>query len=147
MSKFVLRYFFEYGAGGCLWAANEETYEKLGSGPVDSVCYDQEGSITLEPRVALSDVARSLRDKLDFEHSGYLNPVYPPDPSLWTQNMCERFNLGVDQLLELLKQELGSEYEIRDEQPRLAEDPELGEYLESHPELSAIENVTNPTVR
>lgn len=134
MAKGVLRFFFDYGAGGCLWAGDNGTREEMGPGPVDA-------------RLLVTKPARDLRDRLDFEHSGYLNPLYPPDPSLWTQALCDRFNARVETLLELLRHELGARYEIVDEQPRYREDPRLGEYLESNPDLSAFNEVAAPTVR
>ena len=133
MTKGILRFFFDYGAGGCLWAGDNETREEMGPGPVDE-------------KLFFSSSARDLRDQLDFEHSGYLNPLYPPDPSLWTQALCDRFNAGVDTLLELLRRELGASYDIVDEQRRYCEDPRLGEYLENNAGLAALNEVDAPTV-
>lgn len=134
MTKTVLRFFFDYGAGGCLWAGDAKALAELGPGPVDI-------------GLALSKPAQDLRDQLDFMHSGYLNPLYPPDPSLWTQALCDRFNSRVETLLALLHHELGPEYDIQDRQPRYSQDPCLAAYLADHPNLSAVDDVTTPTVR
>lgn len=133
MTKSILRFFFDYGAGGCLWAGDNETREEFGPGPVDE-------------KLFVSKPACDLRVQLDFEHSGYLNPLYPPDPSLWTQTLCDRFNAGVDTLLGLLRHELGASYDIVDEQQRYCEDPRLGEYLENNAGLAALNEVDAPTV-
>ena len=133
MSKGVLRFFFDYGAGGCLWAGDKATLARLDVGPVDALTFDLEGRVRKRPPLDLSEVAQTLRDRLDFQHSRYLNPVYPPDPSLWSQALCDRFNDDVDRLLEILRVELCNQYEIRDEQIRYVEDPELGEYLTQIP--------------
>lgn len=146
MTKGVLRFFFEYGAGGCLWAGVSATLDRLDVGPVDAERRSLDGRI--EPaRLVLSDFTRNLRDQLDFEHSGYLNPLYPPDPSLWSQDLCDRFNANVDKLLCLLRQELDEDYDILDKQQRYAEDDQLEEYLASSPGLTKLNKVKVPTVR
>jgi len=35
--KYKLKYFFEYGAGGCLWGDNDLTYKDFGVGPLDEM--------------------------------------------------------------------------------------------------------------
>ncbi|NIZ01597.1 hypothetical protein [Thalassospira lucentensis] len=146
MTKGILRFFFDYGAGGCLWAGNEETLSKLGSGPVDAEFVDVDGRIKYEASLILPEQTRQLIQQLDFEHSGYLNPLYPPDPSLWTQACCDRFNQRVDVLLRRLQHLLSDDYDIVDEQVRYIEDPELRVYLADNPGLNAVDKVTKPTV-
>ncbi|MEF0938946.1 hypothetical protein [Rhizobium sp. BR 362] len=138
MTKGVLRFFFDYCAGGCLWAGDVATRDRLGAGPVDAAVYDLEGRESRKPRLVLSDAARRLRDQLDTEHSGYLNPLYQLDPSPWTQAVCDNFNASVDRLLAILRNELGADYEILDQQRRYVEDPALGKYLAANPKLAAI---------
>ena len=75
MSKGVLRFFFDYGAGGCLWAGDEATLARLDVGPVDASTFDLEGRVSVRPSLELSEVAQTLRDRLDFQHSRYLNPI------------------------------------------------------------------------
>ncbi len=147
MANGVLRFFFDYGAGGCLWAGDNATRERLGLGPVDASLFDLEGRHCQPARVELSHLAQNLRDQLDFEHSGYLNPLYPPDPSLWAQSLCDHFNANVDRLLALLRHELGKNFDILDEQIRYEEDPQLDEYLAINPGLSKLNEITLPTVR
>lgn len=141
MFKGLLRFFFDYGAGGCLWAGDEATLAHLDVGPVDASTFDVEGRVSRRSPLELSEVAQTLRDRLDFQHSRYLNPIYPPDPSLWSQTLCDQFNDDVDRLLAILRVELGNQYEIRDEQIRYMEDPELGEYLTRNPTLSPITEI------
>lgn len=95
----------------------------------------------------ISDAARRLRDQLDHQHSGYLNPLYPLDPSLWSQLLCDRFNADVERLLRLLRQELAVEFAIVDEQPRYAEDARLGDYLAQNPGLGLMNEFGERTVR
>lgn len=146
MAKGVLRFFFDYGAGGCLWAGNAATLDRLDVGPVDAAIFDLDGRVRKPARVELSETAQTLRDQLDFEHSGYLNPRYPLDPSLWSQTLCDRFNANVDRLLALLREEIGRDYDIVDEQIRYMEDPRLDEYLMVNSGLSRLNEIKVPIV-
>lgn len=47
----------------------------------------------------------------------------------------------------LLRQELGSEYDILDEQTRYTQDARLEEYLANNPGINLVDEVTEPTVR
>lgn len=85
MTKGTLRFFFDFGAGGCLWAGDEATRSKLGVGPLDAAVYDLQGHVVVPPRISLPSNVHSLISRLDQEYLSYLNPLYPPDPSLWTQ--------------------------------------------------------------
>jgi hypothetical protein len=93
MIKGVLRFFFDYGAG-CLWAGDAKTRDLLDVGPVDS-------------KLPLSEPVREQTDRILFAQTCYLNPLYPPDPSLWSQALCDRFNADVDSLILNLRQEVG----------------------------------------
>jgi hypothetical protein len=132
MTKGVLRFFFDYSEV-CLWAEDAVTRNELGVGPIDC-------------RLPLSGAARALIAKVGFEQSGYLNHIYPPDPSLWTQDLCDSFNEKVDQLLCLLREELGEQYDILDQQIRYVQDPALELYLTKHPELSPISQVDEAVI-
>lgn len=147
MAKGTLRFFFDYGAGGCLWAGDESARESLGVGPVDAVSFRLDGRVFSPARLKLPEPVRRLRDQLDFQHSGYLNPLNPLDPSIWSQALCDRFNADVDRLLLLLRQELGSEYDILDEQTRYTQDARLEAYLANNPGIILVDEVTEPTVR
>jgi hypothetical protein len=140
MIRASLRFFFDHGAGGCLWAGDDATRAQLGLGPLDAATF-RDGQPVAPPRLPLSDAARHLRDHLDALHARYLNPLYPPDPSLWSQALCDRFNADVDRLLALLRAELGGRYTIADEQPRCAEDARLGAYLAENPGLGVMDEV------
>ena len=146
MTKGVLRFFFDYGAGGCLWAGDDATRHSLGLGPVDAACYNLQGQISRYQSLPLSEATGALITELDFEHSGYLNPIYPPDPSLWAQDLCDLFNAKIEHLLLLLRAELGEKYDILDQQIRHVQDQELEKYLTKNLELSIIYAVETPTV-
>jgi hypothetical protein len=146
MNTFLLKFRFDYGAGGCLWAGNDFTRDHLGLGPLDAAIFNLEGEISRGPRLPLSSTTHALIDELDFLHSGYLNPKYPPDPSLWSQALCNRFNDGIEQLFLLLQSELKPDFGVLDQQVRYTEDAALTEYLSANPELSAMDNVSKPSV-
>lgn len=134
----MLRFFFDHGAGGCLWAGDAATRDSLGPGPIDAGVFDIAGRPVTPPRLVLSDAARALRDRLEAEHVTYLNPLHPPDPSLWTAARCSRFNAGVDALVALLRRELAPRFDLRDEQDRYCEDPRLAAYLAANPSLAPL---------
>ena len=119
--KYRIRFFFDYGAGGCLWADNELAKQDFGIGPIDKAIADKTGK--------LSDEILKLIEELDDRHADYYNKDYPPDPSLWRQSECDGFNQQVDTLLNSLKRQLSPDFEIIDKQTRYSEDEDLEEYL------------------
>jgi hypothetical protein len=60
-----------------------------------------------------------------------MNHEYPPDPSPWRQEECDRFNAAAANLFRAITRELGPVYSIRNCQPLLQEDPDLDEYLKA----------------
>lgn len=133
MTKGVLRFLFDYGAG-CLWAGDTKTLHLLDVGPVDR-------------KLPLSKSVREQADRLLSVQACYLNPLYPPDPNLWSQSLCDCFNANVDRLILKLRQEIGEDYDILDQQERYAEDVRLTAYLLEHPELEKLHKATQPSVR
>ena len=123
VQKYKVRFFFEYGAGGCLWADNELTFTEFGVGPIDKDIATK--TQTLSPETL------GLIRTLDEEHSKYLNEDYPLYPSLWRQSECDNFNQSISTLLERLRNEMGDDFEIIDKQPRYSEDPDLDAYLKN----------------
>jgi hypothetical protein len=113
--RYSLRYVFEWG-GPCLWASNDAARDRFGYGVnVDDL--------------PLSNGTTDLVAKLIAWHGQALNHDYPPDPSPWRQDECDRFNIASKQLLQTIRAELGNEYDIADEQPLMSEDPNLDKYL------------------
>src|SRR4030095_16437764 len=108
-----LRFFFDYGAGGCLWADNALAQEVFGFGPIDKVIAEKTGKIS-------TDILK-LIDELDNYHSTYYNSDYPSDPSLWRQKECDDFNRQLDTLLSSLRQQLQNDFEILDKQEKYTE--------------------------
>ncbi len=119
--KYILLFFFDYGAGGCLWADNELAIQDFGIGPIDKTIAEKTGK--------LSGETLKLIEELDDRHADYYNKDYPPDPSLWIQSECDEFNHQVNTLLNSLKRQLSSDFEIIDKQTRYSEDKDLEAYL------------------
>lgn len=124
---------FDHGAGGCLWAGDDAARAVLGDGPVDAAVTGPQGRVIRPAALRLSPVAQGLRDGLLALHLTRLNPVYPPDPALWSQARCDRFNAGVAVFLARLRQDLVGRWQIIHDQPPLAEDPALAAWLDAHP--------------
>lgn len=121
LKNYRLRFFFEYGAGGCLWADNDVTQQVFGFGPIDKVIAKKTGKLSTD--------TLKLIDELDNLHSTYLNEDYPLHPSLWRRNDCDNFNQKVDTLIISLREQLGNDFEILDKQERYSEDKDLDRYL------------------
>lgn len=134
-----LRFAFDAGSGACLWAHDDAARDALGVGPLDAEIRAVDGRVAVAARIALSPEARALRDALDRDYLASLNPIYPPDPSLWRQSRCDRFNADAERLLGMIRAELHGSHEIFDDQPRMAEDPRLADYLASNPSLRATD--------
>lgn len=110
-----LRYFFDYHSG-CLWSANEAAYLR----------YDYPVSLS---ELQLSEETVRNADRIGAWFDRSLNWDYPPDPGPWRQEECDRFNAATAGLLAGIRQELGSDFEIVDEQVMMVEDPDLDKYL------------------
>ncbi|MDP9835812.1 hypothetical protein J2T09_000554 [Neorhizobium huautlense] len=138
MHKRTLRFFFDPGAGGCLWACEESIRLGARSGPLDAATFDLDGQISQPAMISLSEETQSLLRRLDEEYASHLNPTYPADPSLWTQARCDRFNDELDQLLLLIRRELDYAFRIDDRQERLNEAPSLPDFLAADPQQKPV---------
>lgn len=111
-----VRFFFDAGSGGLLWADSDPARRRWGQ-PVDLL------------RLPISPALRDELMRLVGQYDSSLNWDYPPDPGPWRQAECERFNRAVRGALVSLRKELGPQWEIADEFEALREDPDLDRYL------------------
>jgi hypothetical protein len=118
-ARYKLRFFFDYGAGVCLWSANDAARAEFDY-PID------------HSKLSLSPATIATIDKLLAWHDTPLNWDYPPDPGPWRQEECDRFNAAVAALYASIVAELGEAFEVVDEHWEVMEDPDLDEYLR-HP--------------
>jgi hypothetical protein len=114
--KYVIRYFFDYGCSFPLWAENDAARRDLG--------------LEIDPeKVGLSVELHRRIGHLRTWFDSSVNWKTPPDPGPWRQDECDRFNAEAAELLELIRRELGVEYEVIDRFVPLYEDPDLDLYL------------------
>jgi hypothetical protein len=99
---YKLRYFFDFGSGICLWAANDAARERFGY-PVHS---------------SKLPITSTLMHRVEFVlawHDTFLDWDNPPKQTRWWAVEGEQFKLAAQELLHLLRKELGAEFEIVDE--------------------------------
>ncbi|MDP9315662.1 MAG: hypothetical protein M3R24_33175 [Chloroflexota bacterium] len=107
MAVYRLRFFFDYGAGVCFWAADEATRQQFNY-PVET---DQ---------LPLSSGLQATVEQLIMDYDQSLNWNDPGGPSLWTQDEWQRFDKRVEQMLEAVRAELAEQFEIVDEYYRMS---------------------------
>ena len=115
MAPSKIRFFFEWQCTP-FWSGNDDTTKRFGY----SI---QPENLPLSPEIINSSY------ELANWHDGALNKDYPPDPSPWRQEECDRFNAAVNQLFASISAELGEDFELVYQQNELQEDPDLDEYL------------------
>jgi hypothetical protein len=109
------RFFFDAGSGAVLWAAAQEDGQ-------------QEYAVELRELPVSQDLRNEL-DSLIALYDTSLNWDYPPDPGPWREPQCREFNRAARHVIQRLREELGSAWQIRDEFKDLHEDPDLDRYL------------------
>jgi hypothetical protein len=95
---YKLKLMFEWG-GGTIWCDNDQARDKFDVGPV-------EGKLNLSKQT-LDDL-----EKLTVLHDSALNWEYPPDPSPWSPTQFEAFDIEALDILNIVKNELGSVFDI-----------------------------------
>ena len=115
--RYQIRFFHDWGCDSPFWCGNDAARAKFDVGPIQPEALGLSAQ-TSEQVYALAE----------WNNTG-LNWDHPPDPGPWRQEECDRFNAAVDALLEVVRAELGEEYEILDEEHRASEDPDLDRYL------------------
>lgn len=107
-----LRFFFDYGCGGCLWCDNEEAYKKFDVGTIDAETYDLKGNVSEEARIRLPELTRNKVLKLDKLYSESLNYDDPTGPSLWNETDWEAFHRQTRELHIEISNFLGDDFEL-----------------------------------
>ncbi len=102
MCRYIFRYFFDPGSGICLWSDNDAARERFN--------YPAELS-----DLVLSENLLRQAIHLIVWYDTSLDWSYPPNPSPWSKSEGIRFHDASQNLLSMLRQELGPEFEIRDE--------------------------------
>lgn len=100
--EYRLRFFFDAGSGTCLWAGNDAARERFGYW-IDP----DELPLSGECRERLQAIVARYDESIDWD--------YPPDSPVWSEEDEARFGREARELVEELRGELGSEFEIVDE--------------------------------
>jgi len=102
MAKYRLRYFFDPGAGICLWADNEDAKRRFG--------------YAVEPReLSLPENTWRRAMHLCSWYDTSLDWSYPPGPSPWGAEELRRFNNEAQIFLAELREQLGPDFDLVDE--------------------------------
>lgn len=115
---YILRFFFDYKAGGCLWSGNDAAYEKYGVGPLDATIYNLKGKISHEPKIKLPDVVKQNVLELDDLYSESLNWDDPAGNSPWSEEEWDDFYKRARSLHEEISKTLGDDFEVIYEQQK-----------------------------
>lgn len=102
MRKYELRFFFDASAGVCIWSSNDAARDRFGYA-IDARCLPLPENTWRRVRY----VCAWFDTSLDWD--------YPPGPSPWDAAVRSRFNTEAQYLLNLLRDQLGSEFEVADE--------------------------------
>lgn len=109
--KYKFRFFFDFGAGGCLWP-NNETAQKDFDNPADAFIYDLNENVIYDPsdHLSLSKETFSMIEELDNKYYSYLNQDYPIDTEFKNK---EEFLVSAKELYYKIVKELGDEFEVK----------------------------------
>jgi hypothetical protein len=112
--KYKISFWFEWG-GQCFWAADERTRKEYG--------------YAINPqRLPLSPWIAALAEELGAWHDTSLNWASPPNPGPWRQEEYDLFNAVVKRFFEVVRKELGNDFEITNNQGEVHENPNFDEY-------------------
>lgn len=101
-SLYSLRFFYDY-TGFCLWSHNAKAREKFG------YAIDHNQSL---------DLSEEIINKINQMIEWFVKSINMDDPTArcdWSKNECELFNQETQNLLNLLRNKLGQDFEIIDE--------------------------------
>ncbi|MEI8203418.1 MAG: hypothetical protein WCH34_10430 [Bacteroidota bacterium] len=107
-----LRFFFDYGCGGCLWCDNDAAYEKYDLGTLDAETYDLNGKVIREARIKLTELTRQKVLKLNRLYNESLNWDNPGGDSMWDKSQWDNFHLQTRELHKEISNILGDDFEI-----------------------------------
>lgn len=113
---YILRFFFDYGSGGCLWSGNDAAYEKFDVGTLDAETHDFDENVTEEARIQLPKPIKQKVLYLDQLFCESLNWDDPGGPSLWNNDQWEDFLQMAHKLHTEISEYLGNDFEIIYEQ-------------------------------
>lgn len=116
-STYRLRFFLDYGSGGCLWPDNEAAYSKYDLGPLDTPIYDMNGDIIQEAKIELPERSRLKVLELDKLLGESLDKDNPGGPSLWGKSEWDHFYNETHKLFNEIKEFMGDDFVVLYKQP------------------------------
>jgi len=102
MGRYKLRYFFDSGAGTCLWSANDASQDLFGY----AVAIDH------------LQICENTKRRMFYVIAWYdtaINWTNPAGPSLWNAEELRLFNAEAQKLLIIMRAALGNDFEVVDE--------------------------------
>jgi hypothetical protein len=109
---YQLRFFFDYGSGGCLWPGNDAAIQAFGFGPLDADTYDLHGQLLDAARIALPAAIKERIKALDHRFSASLDQHNPGGPGLWTAEQWQAFHADAMALCDSIAGILGDDFAI-----------------------------------
>ena len=108
--KYEFKFFFEFGAGGCLWPSNKKAIDEFTS-PADAKILNLKGQLIYNPleKLSLSKETLLTIEELDQKYYSYLNQEDPTETVIFEK---ENFLKSAKSLFKQIKKELGDEFEI-----------------------------------
>lgn len=107
-----LRFFFDYGSGGCLWSDNDAAYQKFDVGTLDAEIYDQNGNLSQEAKIKLPELTIKKVLELDKLYCESLNWDDPAGDSMWDKSQWDNFHLRTRELHKEISTILGDDFEV-----------------------------------
>ena len=101
MPIYLLEFFFDPGSGACLWSGNDAARDKWGC------------SIEAHLLPLPENTWRFAHHLCSWYDTG-IDWTYPPDPSPWEAAERDRFNVAAQRFLEMLRVQLGPDFEVID---------------------------------
>ena len=107
IAQYKCRYFFDPGAGVCLWSANDEANKRF------------DYAVNLDELHLPDNLLREAIHLITWFDTS-IDWSNPSGPSPWSADERQRFNDAAQVLLGHFRQQLGSEFEIKDESHSVA---------------------------
>lgn len=112
LATYRMRFFFEYGGGGCLWCDNDAAFERYGFGSVDADIYGLDGKISRKASLEFVNPIRQKIDDFNILYDKSLNWNDPGGDSLWDDEEWKTFYAQTRALCKEISVFLGDEFDI-----------------------------------
>jgi hypothetical protein len=109
---YQLRFFFDYGCGGCLWSDNEAAYERYGAGTLDAEILDVTGNVYQQARITLPAATKQKVLELDKLYNESLDWGDPAGPSKWNELQWDNFYSQTKALHKEIESILGPQFDV-----------------------------------